>query len=122
MAILLHAEQAEIYTIEDGTLCSGSEAGDKVLAVNGRRVFVANDMLYELMRTEDCSASFTVLRDGKKVELPAWDSTRGRTRTARPTSSLGFPVCRHQKDAGQRDKRGVEGSACSIMGASSSPR
>ena len=77
MAILLAAQNEPItsrviYAVEDGALCgqTGLEAGDKVLAVNGRRCFVANDMLYELMRTEDYSASFTVLRDGKKVELP----------------------------------------------------
>ena len=75
--VILIAAQSEpitsrvIYAIDDGALCgqTGLEAGDKVLAVNGRRCFVANDMLYELMRTEDYSARFTVLRGGKKVEL-----------------------------------------------------
>ena len=83
-----------IYAVEDGALCgqTGLEAGDKVLAVNGRRCFVANDMLYELMRTEDYSASFTVLRDGKKVELPrvqfdTWQDEDGETHM-----SLGFTV------------------------------
>ena len=76
--VVLIAAQSEpitsrvIYAIDDGALCgqTGLEAGDKVLAVNGRRCFVANDMLYELMRTEDYSARFTVLRGGEKVELP----------------------------------------------------
>ena len=49
-------------------------------------------MLYELMRTEDYSASFTVLRDGKKVELPrvqfdTWQDEDGETHM-----SLGFTV------------------------------
>ena len=91
MAILLAAQNEPItsrviYAVEDGALCgqTGLEAGDKVLAVNGRRCFVANDMLYELMRTEDYSASFTVLRDGKKVELPrvqfdTWQDEDGET-------------------------------------------
>ena len=37
-----------IYAIQDGALCgqTGLQAGDKVLAVNGRRRFVANDILY----------------------------------------------------------------------------
>lgn len=99
MAILLAAQNEPItsrviYAVEDGTLCgqTGLEAGDKVLAVNGRRCFVANDMLYELMRTEDYSASFTVLRDGKKVELPrvqfdTWQDEDGETHM-----SLGFTV------------------------------
>ena len=99
MAILLAAQNEPItsrviYAVEDGALCgqTGLEAGDKVLAVNGRRCFVANDMLYELMRTEDYSASFTVLRDGKKVELPrvqfdTWQNEDGETHM-----SLGFTV------------------------------
>lgn len=99
MAILLAAQNEPItsrviYAVEDGALCgqTGLEAGDKVLAVNGRRCFVANDMLYELMRTEDYSASFTVLRGGKKVELPrvqfdTWQDEDGETHM-----SLGFTV------------------------------
>ena len=99
MAILLAVQNEPItsrviYAVEDGALCgqTGLEAGDKVLAVNGRRCFVANDMLYELMRTEDYSASFTVLRDGKKVELPrvqfdTWQDEDGETHM-----SLGFTV------------------------------
>ena len=99
VAILLAAQNEPItsrviYAVEDGALCgqTGLEAGDKVLAVNGRRCFVANDMLYELMRTEDYSASFTVLRDGKKVELPrvqfdTWQDEDGETHM-----SLGFTV------------------------------
>ena len=99
MAFLLTAQNEPItsrviYAVEDGALCgqTGLEAGDKVLAVNGRRCFVANDMLYELMRTEDYTASFTVLRDGKKVELPrvqfdTWQDEDGETHM-----SLGFTV------------------------------
>ena len=83
-----------IYAIQDGALCgqTGLQAGDKVLAVNGRRCFVANDILYELMRTEDYTADFTVLRDGKKVELPGvqfdtWQDDKGETHM-----NLGFTV------------------------------
>ena len=83
-----------IYAVEDNALCgqTGLQAGDKILAVNGRRCFVANDILYELMRTEDYTADFTVLRDGKKVELPGvqfdtWQDDRGETHM-----SLGFTV------------------------------
>ena len=83
-----------IYSVEEGALCgqTGLQAGDKILAVNGRRCFVANDILYELMRTEDYTADFTVLRDGKKVELPGvqfdtWQDDKGETHM-----SLGFTV------------------------------
>ena len=88
-----------IYKIDEGALCgqTGLEAGDKVLAVNGRRCFVANDMIYELVRTEQYRADFTVLRDGKTVELPdvqfdTWEDDSGETHM-----SLGFTVYGIQK-------------------------
>ena len=51
-----------IYAVEDNALCgqTGLQAGDEIVAVNGRHCFVANDMLYELMRTESYRAAFTV--------------------------------------------------------------
>ena len=58
-----------IYAIQDGAplwWADRLQAGTKVLAVNGRRCFVANDILYELVRTQSYSADFTVLRDGKR--------------------------------------------------------
>ena len=88
-----------IYAVEDGALCgqTGLQAGDKVLAVNGRRCFVANDMLYELVRTEQYRAAFTVLREGKTVELPdvrfdTWADENGETHM-----KLGFTVYGIQK-------------------------
>ena len=61
-----------IYRIEEGALCgqTGLQPGDEILAVNGRRCFIANDIVYELVRTRNTQADFTVLRDGQKVELP----------------------------------------------------
>ena len=99
MAILITAQSEPItskvlYQVEENALCgqTGLQAGDKILAVNGRRCFVANDILYELMRTEDYTADFTVLRDGKKVELPGvqfdtWQDDKGEIHM-----SLGFTV------------------------------
>ena len=99
MAILITAQSEPItskvlYQVEENALCgqTGLQAGDKILAVNGRRCFVANDILYELMRTEDYTADFTVLRDGKKVELSGvqfdtWQDDKGETHM-----SLGFTV------------------------------
>ena len=43
--------------------------GDEILAVNGRRCFIADDVIYELVRTQNGTADLTVLRDGKKVLL-----------------------------------------------------
>lgn len=92
MAILITAQNEPItskvlYQVEENALCgqTGLQAGDKILAVNGRRCFVANDILYELMRTEDYTADFTVLRDGKRWSCPVCSSTPGRMTRARPT-------------------------------------
>ena len=76
-----------IYAIQDGALC-------------GRRCFVANDILYELVRTRSYSADFTVLRDGKKVQLPGvqfdtWQDEQGETHM-----SIGFSVYGLEKTPG----------------------
>ena len=91
-----------IYAIQDGALCgqTGLQAGDKVLAVNGRRCFVANDILYELVRTQSYSADFTVLRNGQKVHLPGvqfdtWQDEKGETHM-----SIGFSVYGLEKTPG----------------------
>ena len=91
-----------IYAIQDGALCgqTGLQAGDKILTVNGRRCFVANDILYELVRTRSYSADFTVLRNGQKVQLPGvqfdtWQDEKGETHM-----SIGFSVYGLEKTPG----------------------
>ena len=99
LVILVAAQEGAItsktiYSVEDGALCgqTGLQAGDEILAVNGRRCFVANDIIYELVRTEQYRADFTVKRDGQKVELPdvqfdTWQDDDGQTHM-----NLGFVV------------------------------
>lgn len=99
LVILVAAQEGAItsktiYSIEDDALCgqTGLQAGDEIVAVNGRRCFVANDILYELVRTEQYRARFTVKRDGQKVELPdvqfdTWQDDDGQTHM-----TLGFTV------------------------------
>ena len=99
LVILVAAQEGPItsrviYSIEGIALCgqTGLQAGDEIVAVNGRRCFVANDILYELVRTEQYRARFTVKRDGQKVELPdvqfdTWQDEDGQTHM-----SLGFTV------------------------------
>ena len=107
MAILITAQSEPItskvlYQVEENALCgqTGLQAGDKILAVNGRRCFVANDILYELVRTQSYSADFTVLRDGQKVQLPGvqfdtWQDEQGETHM-----SIGFSVYGLEKTLG----------------------
>ena len=99
LVILVAAQEGAItsktiYSIENDALCgqTGLQAGDEIVAVNGRRCFVANDILYELVRTEAYRADFTVKRDGRRVELPdvqfdTWQDEDGQTHM-----TLGFTV------------------------------
>ncbi len=48
---------------------TGLAVGDTILAINGRRCFIANDVVYEMVRSQDATANFTVLRNGEKLEL-----------------------------------------------------
>lgn len=99
LAVLIAAQDEPItsrviYEVEPGALCgqTGLAPRDEILAVNGRRCFVANDILYELMRTESNQADFTVRRAGEEVELPGvqfdtWQDEQGQTHM-----DIGFTV------------------------------
>lgn len=115
LVILVAAQEGAItsktiYSIENDALCgqTGLQAGDEIVAVNGRRCFVANDILYELVRTEAYRARFTVKRDGQKVELPdvqfdTWQDENGQTHM-----TLGFTVYGIKKNTAQCVKRSME--------------
>ena len=45
------------------------QVNDEIVAVNGRRCYIANDIIYEFARTQDGVADFTVRREGQLVEL-----------------------------------------------------
>lgn len=62
-----------VSVIGEDALCgqTGLQVGDTILAVNGRPCFVAGDIVYELTRTENHQADFTVRRGGQRVLLPA---------------------------------------------------
>ena len=82
-----------IYEFEEGALCheTGLEPGDTVLAVNGRRCFVPNDIIYELQRSQNYTADFTVERNGEKVEVPGvqFDTV---TQDGHTSMKIGFNV------------------------------
>lgn len=78
-----------VYSIEEGALCgqTGLQANDEILAVNGRTCYVADDIIYELTRTENYAADFTVRRGGEVVELEnvrfdTWADESGDTHMA----------------------------------------
>lgn len=47
--------------------------GDKILKINGGSIFTANDISFSLSTDRDGVVDFTVLRDGKKLEIPGVD-------------------------------------------------
>ena len=83
-----------IYSIADGALCgqTGLQAGDEIVAVNGRRCFIANDILYELVRTQNTQADFTVRRDGKLVQLPGVQFDTYTDESGSTRMNIGFTV------------------------------
>lgn len=68
-----------IYDFSDNarSQATGLQSGDEILAINGHHCFVAEDVYYELQRTTDFTADFTVLRNGQRVVVQdvQFDST-----------------------------------------------
>lgn len=83
-----------IYEFSDGALCheTGLEAGDTILEVNGRRTFVPSDIIYELQRSPNYTADFTVERNGQKVEVPGVQFDTITEEDGRTTMQIGFIV------------------------------
>ena len=61
----------KIYSFGENAKCqqTGLQLDDEIVAVNGRTCYVANDIVYELSRTENYTANFTVRRGGSLVEV-----------------------------------------------------
>ncbi len=55
---------------EDAVSCNyGLETGDKILKVDGRRIFTTYDLSYSFTNVDDGKIDITVLRNGEKKEL-----------------------------------------------------
>ncbi len=115
LVILVAAQEGAItsktiYSIENDALCgqTGLQAGDEIVAVNGRRCFVANDILYELVRTE------AVPRPVHRAAGRPKGGTAGRAvrhlagRGRRDPYDPWLYGVRHPKNAAQCVKRGME--------------
>ena len=81
---------------------SGLQVNDEIMSVNRHFCFTAEDVMYELQRTENDTATITVLRDGKLVTLPQvqFDSTANADGTT--SMVLDFRVYGIGKNAAQR--------------------
>ena len=49
---------------------SGLKTGDRIIKVDGRRVFTTYDLSYTFTGVKDGTVDLTVVRDGEKVDLP----------------------------------------------------
>lgn len=87
-----------ICEFSENALCqkTGLAEEDTILAVNGRRCFVANDILYELQRSQNYTADFTVRRNGEVVQLKnvQFDTAEQNGQTV---MQIGFKVYAVQK-------------------------
>lgn len=57
------------FSADASTQASGLQIGDEIVAVNGRRCFIADDLVYEFVRTQDGTADLTVVRNGQHQTL-----------------------------------------------------
>lgn len=91
------SRQVGEVTADSATAQSGLQVGDTILKINGRTCLVANDIFYELARTEDHQASFVVRRDGQKIEFPAVQFETYTDDQGREHMDVGFKVYGIQK-------------------------
>lgn len=68
---------ADFYTENAASHLSGLEAGDRIVSVNGMRVFTDTDISYQFQTDEDMIFEMVVIRNGQKLTLPSvkFDST-----------------------------------------------
>ncbi len=64
-------EVAKFYSDDAPSHLSGLEVGDRIIRVNGLRVFCDTDISYQFQLDEDRTFEFVVIRGGEKVTLPA---------------------------------------------------
>ena len=79
MGILMAAEPVlpsttiGAFVYDDNDVCyaesAGLELGDTIVAVNGTRTHIANEVIYEIMRKGVDPLSVTVMRDGERVTV-----------------------------------------------------
>ena len=57
------------FTEDSVTQGSGLMVGDEIVAVNGRRIYIADDLIYEIVRVQNFTADVTVIRNGEKIQV-----------------------------------------------------
>ena len=68
---LTEQNSADQKTAYPRSYVTGLRTGDKIISIDGRRVFCASDLSYMMMSSRDNTLEMVVKRDGKKVKLDA---------------------------------------------------
>ncbi len=87
------------------TQSSGLAVGDTILAINGRKLYIADDILYELVRIKDGHADVVVLRDGEKMTLENVEFPTEITEDGTSVLTLDFKVFPAEKTFGNVMKK-----------------
>ena len=96
----LVTRQVAQITENSGAQIAGLQLGDEIYSINGRRCFVASDIVYELERASGGSADFVVVRDGKKISLPGVTLTTVTAEDGSTYLDMGFKVLATEKTVG----------------------
>ena len=77
---------------------TGLMVNDKIISVNGSRLFIANDLFYEMLWVKDGKCDMCVVRDGEKITLKdvTFDTVQNEDGTN--TIQLDFYVYAEQKN------------------------
>lgn len=88
-----------IYDFTDDAVSSrcGLREEDEILAVNGSPCFIMEDVMYELQRAQRQTADFTVLREGRIVQVPQVSFGTAVAEDGTETMKLDFRVYGIQK-------------------------
>ncbi len=77
---------------EGATSSSMLRQYDEIKRINGRRVIIDNDIVFELVRDDDGLVDFTVVRDGETVELKSVPFAMSESKDGTRAITLDFTV------------------------------
>ncbi len=76
------------------------QVGDQIIAVNGSRVFTSNDISFSMVSDRDGIVDFTVIREGRKVEIQGVDFGMQTLEDGTKVINLDFAVMAAEKTLG----------------------
>lgn len=89
----------EEFGLEISSSESGLQVGDRIIAIDGKRVNIPDELSYEIMRRGTRPIDVTVIRDGVKMTVPDVVFP-GMSEEGQSFGMMDFKVYRVEKDAG----------------------